>query len=282
MHLLTLKTVLVAVARDDASLAGLRAGAALAAAAGAKLHVVHVTSDPAVTPNTLAASMLDGVDAKIHVVVGDPDDAIRAVADKLHADVIVLGPHRLDARERRGSGPGSTALGVVTNASVPCLVVATTINLPLRRVLVPVDLADTSRGALIVALSWASALRRMDTTHPTTLTALYVGATRDSVAAGADRVALLERAVAELRDSAGSWAGVEVNTDAVMGTDTPATIAQYAANHGAELVVLGTRGLGLDPVGRLGSVAGETIRRMQLPLLLVPPAVWLSHARSIS
>jgi hypothetical protein len=30
----------------------------------------------------------------------------------------------------------------------------------------------------------------------------------------------------------------------------------------------------------VGSVAGETIRRVHLPILLVPPAMWLTHARS--
>ena len=280
MRLLTLKTVLVAVARDGTSLAGLRAGAALAAVAGATLHVVHVTDDRGVTPETLAQSTLHGVDARVHIVPGVAAASIRAVADLLKTDVIVLGPHRGGAHAGRGSALGTTALGVVTNATAPCLVVSQTLDLPLRRVLVPVDLSETSRGALLVALSWASALRGNGEHAPTTLTVLYVGTDRESVAVGGDRARALEQQVAEIRDIGGSWAGVDVQHTAVVGTDTSATIARYATEHGAGLVVLGTRGLGIDPIGRVGSVADETIRLVHLPLLLVPPAMWLTHAPS--
>jgi K+-sensing histidine kinase KdpD len=71
MRLLTLKTVLVAVARDGTSVAAIRAGAALTAATGAALHVVHVTDERDVTPGTLAPT-LDGVEARVHVVPGTP------------------------------------------------------------------------------------------------------------------------------------------------------------------------------------------------------------------
>ena len=42
------------------------------------------------------------------------------------------------------------------------LVLAEPLRLPLRRVLVPIDLSETARGALMVALTWASALRSRD------------------------------------------------------------------------------------------------------------------------
>jgi len=239
-----------------------------------------VTDDRAVTPATLAQSTLHGVDARVHIVPGVAAASIRAVADLLKPDVIVLGPHRGGAHADRGSALGTTALGVVTNATAPCLVVSQTLDLPLRRVLVPVDLSETSRGALLVALSWASALRTKGEHAPTTLTALYVGTNGESVAVGSASARALEQQVAEIRDIGGSWAGVDIRHTAVVGTDTSATIARYATEHGAGLVVLGTRGLGLDPIGRVGSVAGETIRLVHLPLLLVPPAVWLAHARS--
>ncbi len=276
MRLLTLKTVLVAIARDDTSRAPMQAGAALASGAGAALHVVHVTDDSGVTAETLAKSVLHGIDAQVHIVPGAAPGAIRAIGDRLKADVIVLGPHRDGTRTARGSALGTTALGVVTNAAAPCLVVSQALELPLHRVLVPVDLSDTSRGALLVALSWASALKPTGEHASATLTALYVGATDASVAPGADRVRALEHSVAELHDAGGKWAGVELRHTAVVGPDTSATIARYATEHDAGLVVLGTRGLGLDPIGRVGSIAGETIRVVRRPVLLVPPAVWLT------
>jgi nucleotide-binding universal stress UspA family protein len=57
-------------------------------------------------------------------------------------------------------------------------------------------------------------------------------------------------------------------------------IAGYATRTRADLVVLGTRGLGLDPTGRLGSVADEVARRISTPILLVPPAVWETYAKA--
>jgi nucleotide-binding universal stress UspA family protein len=278
MRLLTLNTVLVAVADDDASRAGVRAAAALAKSAGAALHAVHVTDDSAVTPETVTKSALDGVDARLHIVPGSVGNSIRALADRLQADVIVLGPHRGDAHAGRDGALGATALAVVTNASAPCLIVSHSIELPLHKLLAPVDLSDTSKGALLVALSWASALRPQRENARTTLTALYVGPDDKSVAADAYRVRALEQQVAELRDAAGRWAGVDIEYATAVGTDAPAAIAQYAAEHDAGLVVLGTRGLGLDPIGRVGSVAGDTIRRVRQPVLLVPPAMWLAHA----
>jgi nucleotide-binding universal stress UspA family protein len=278
MHLLTLKTILVAVAGDDASRAGVRAGATLAASAGAALHAVHVTDDPAVTSETFAQSTLHGIDARIHIVRGSVSNSIRSIADRLKADVIVLGPHRGGTHAVREQALGATALAVVTNASAPCLIVSQTLELPLRRVLAPVDLSDTSKGALLVALSWASALRPQREDARPLLTALYVGSDERAVAANASRVRALEQQVAELRDVGGRWAGVDIEHTTVVGTDTPTAIAQYATEHDAGLVVLGTRGLGLDPIGRVGSVAGDTIKRVDLPVLLVPPAMWLAHA----
>lgn len=280
MRLLALKTILVATDGDDTSLLGVRAAVGLAAAAGASLHVVHVAAaDASGAPDVLDRS-LRNIDAKMHVLSGEPADAIRALADRLRADVIVLGPHRGRPRPASERSLGSTALAVVTNATAPCLVIAGTLPLPLQHVLVPVDMSDTARGALLVGLSWASGLRHGNEKSATRLTGLYVGTTNESVASGADRVRRLEDELARLRLTGGSWAGVEVESAAVQGDDTATTIAECSVQREADLIVIGTRGLGLDAVGRLGSVAGDVIRLLPVPVLLVPPAVWLAHANS--
>src|SRR5690606_40827742 len=82
--------------------------------------------------------------------------AIRERAEAVAADLIVLGPHRRHAVGDRFLG--STADRVIRTAEAPCLIVRGPLSLPLRRVLVPVDLSGPALGALDVALAWGHAL----------------------------------------------------------------------------------------------------------------------------
>jgi nucleotide-binding universal stress UspA family protein len=219
-------------------------------------------------------------DSKIHVLEGDPAFEIGALARRVHADAIVLGPHR--ERQPGARALGSTALAVVTNAASPCMVVSTPIRLPLRRVIVPIDLSDTARGALLVGLSWASALRggpRENPEHPDVdLTVLYVR--KDSRGADASsQPQALDRELEYVRKESGTWAGVSIHGQTIARTDAAQGIVDYVRDNPCDLVVMGTRGLGLDPVGRLGSVAASVIKEIAAPALLVPPAVWSAHAR---
>jgi nucleotide-binding universal stress UspA family protein len=286
MRLLTLRTVLVATDLDLSSSAALRTAGALAQAAGASLHVVHAlasTDGPgddrtAGSPGSLgnrlrSAGMLEAA-AQFHEVPGAPATVIRAVADSVDADVIVLGPHR---ENRAVVDPlGSTAYGVVTGVAVPCLVAASPLRLPVERVLVAADLSATARGALVIALSWASALRGGSAREPRTrLTVLHVqNAAGD--AGGMPERSSLEHELAFLRSTGGSWAGVAVEGVTVASTDPARTIADHAADH--DLVVAGTRGLGVDDAARLGSVSSALIDLLDVPVLLVPPAVWQLYA----
>lgn len=292
MKLLHLKVVLAAIDADESSHDTLRAARELATVAGAKLHVVHATGADARPDSTRRAASGGGVDAvrelfghsdarrsegSLEIVAGEPTYVIRSFADKIRADVIVLGRHR----ERRADqqGIGSTALGVVTNSWAPCLVLSRPMELPLERVLVPVDLSNTSRGALVVALSWASALRKTAKgggaakTETADLTALFVDAAKRERSPRA-----LEDELDRLRRDAGTWAGVSIRGVVVEHREAPQAIADFAGEHRSDLIVLGTRGLGSDAVGRLGSIAAGVLRRIDQPILLVPPAVWESYS----
>jgi nucleotide-binding universal stress UspA family protein len=293
MKLLRIKTVLAAIDGGERSPAMLQGARELATAAGATLHVVHVMTPADAGPHgTLAAEraadrMVAGIldragvprrDTAVHLLGGDPAYVIRTLADQLRADVIVLGRHRDDSAT--GEPFGSTALKVVTNSWAPCLILEGTLRLPLERVLVPVDLSETSRGALALALSWASALRGAEhmggtsTEAATILTALLVEKTSDGSAGRAASIDALEEALSPIRQEAGTWASVTIDRVVRQGGDVAAVIAGYAVEARADLVVLGTRGLGSGPTGRLGSTSLGVARRVQLPVLLVPPAVW--------
>jgi nucleotide-binding universal stress UspA family protein len=295
MRLLTLRNILVATEMDEAAVPAIIAASQLARAAGASLHVMSVVTSldnhhgrgASVSEATAAISgflIRAGArpdDAKIHVLVGHPASAIGSLADRLRADVIVLGPHR----ERRSDirALGGTALAVVTNAASPCLVVSTSLRLPLHRVLVPIDLSDTARGALLVGLSWASALRsgmpEDAQSSAVALTALHVQPpSRDDRASAPPKA--IERELQFVRQESGTWAGVSIHGQTTVNADIARAIVDFAAENASDLVVMGTRGLGLDLVGRLGSVTASTMKALVVPTLLVPPAVWTEHARA--
>ena len=271
MRLLTLRTILVATDFEDGSRAALTTARALAEAADAKVHVVHVASDQTATDSKLH-SLIDevGLDAHRHIRSGDAAHAINLLSDEIRADAILLGPHRARGRADGRSALGSTAMAVVTNAAVPCLVVTQPLRIPLGRTVVAVDLSDSARGTLAVALTWTSALRGRDASPDTVLTALHVSRTALADA----RKRELDQLFAGVRDEAGSWAGATIESVTEDSENTADGIARYARAHGADLVVLGTRGLGQDRVGRLGSVASDVMQLVETPVLLVPPSVW--------
>ena len=192
------------------------------------------------------------------------------------ADVIVLGPHRTDDRRGAAARPlGGTAQAIVARTFAPCLVTPVSIRLPLERVLAPIDLSETARGALLVALSWASALRGRSSDRQTTLYALHVDGVDRS---GADSSIVVRRELEMLEPGAHDWAGVDVRAIAAHGVDVAETIERQAHDQRADLVVVGTRGLGADEAFRLGSVSAALVERSELPMLLVPPGVWRAHA----
>lgn len=288
MRLLQLRVVVAALDLDDASVAIVEAARELAAAAGAKLHIVHASASTKAThvpseEERALRQLVERSGAKpsemtLHVVAGDAVHVVRSLADKLRADVIVLGRHR----ERRAPelDMGSTALGVVTNSWAPCLVISRPLRLPLERILVPVDLSETSRGALVVGLSWASALRGASVTHGSAaaesvkLTALLVDRGGRAGSTPRDQLQALDDALNVLRHDAGSWAGVTINGTVTANSNAPDGIADYAREQRSDLIVMGTRGRGLDAMPRLGSTSQEVTRRVDAPILLVPPAVW--------
>jgi nucleotide-binding universal stress UspA family protein len=291
MKLLRLDVVLAAIDYDDASRVVLEAACALAAAGGADVHVVHVDeqdsaaagaarpreeSSPDMAVALLQRARVPVDRTRVHVIAGEPARVMSDLAERLAADVIVLGPHR---EHLENEGPlGGTALAIATESSAPCLIVTRGIRLPLRRVLVPIDLSDTARGALAVALAWSSALRgvRRSTQEdpPTQLTAMFVDRAEGAGSATPSARHALEAELDRVRKDAGTWAGVEIHGVTVASTDAAGAIADHAREAGADLIVMGTRGIGLDAEGRLGSVSASVSRRVDVPVLLVPPAVW--------
>ena len=292
MQLLALRTVLVATDLDDTSVAAIETARSLATAAGATLHIVHVTQERATSARDAVARFLKDVgvetDARhVHLLAGDPAHEIRRLADGVRADVIVLGPHREREDRDRGGSLGSTALAIVTDSFAPCLVTRAPLRIPLERVLVGVDRSDAARGALVVGLSWASALRAPASTGGgpvSTMLVIHVdrsganGARSSSPPNGSGPV---DDELRRIRADAGPWARVSIEDVVVSARDPAAAIAGAAGERHADLIVVGTHGLGRESAGRLGSVSASLVRSSSIPVLLVPPAVWMSYAPSL-
>ena len=284
MRLLELKTILVATDLDKGSRPALATARQLAESAGDEVHVVHVSAAPDAL-ETLAARLADlGLEpeyASLHVVTGEPSHAINVLADKIGVDAILIGPHRARHGVEGRAVLGSTALTLATNAAKPCLVATSILRIPLQRTLVAIDISDTARGTLAIALSWTSALRTRggDAAQSTSLTILHVARSRGESQQPPTSSDELARMIDGLRHDAGSWAGTTIESVMTENADAATGISDYAATQRADLVVLGTRGLGVDSVGRIGSVAASVMKQLDIPVLLVPPAVWAESAR---
>ena len=293
MRLLKLQTILVATDLTETSVGAMVSAARLANAASATLHVAHVASEQ----NELNAdadrraeyeqAIGNAVDAaktttaaQTHLMFGEPPHALASLADKLSADVLVLGRRERTPKADSDRPVGSTAYACVTRTLVPVLVIVEPISIPLRSALVAVDASVAARGSLLMALSWSSALRdrsstngrliifHVDTGNPATEDAARL---RQSAAHDAD---VLQR-------NAPGWAGVTVERITIKDPDPAAAISRHAMDSGAALVILGTRASADHGLSAWGSVSAAVTRQLSIPVLLVPPAIWRDHERDI-
>jgi nucleotide-binding universal stress UspA family protein len=269
---LRLRSILVATDLGPTSEPALRTAARLGPLAGAELHLLHAT-DTAIANGAgrveeqLRLAADDAPEAaSVRVGSGDPAATILERAEQVAADVIILGPHR---RPDAGGEMGSTAAAVVRGARCPCLVAATDLSLPLEGVTVPIDLSEATEGTLMVALSWASALRPR--TGTAAVVALHVAPGSDPAVTQAVR-----DVVARARERVGGSAHVEIRERVAPGSDPAAEILRHLRGEGGDLVVMGTRRADAAVSG-LGSVSAAVARATTRPLLLVPPVTWAAR-----
>jgi nucleotide-binding universal stress UspA family protein len=261
--------------------------------AGATLHVAHVAPQSAVLlaaggrraeyekelKEALARLGARDGEFELHVQNGDTASALGRIAEGVSADVIVIGKRSPSAPLMAGHPLGGTAYSVITASARPTLVVTRPLPIPLRTAVVAIDNSQTTRGALHVALSWASALRNRDAEWQPTLTALHVDqGSADPTEKRHERE--LRHELDVLQRNATGWAGVRIDVERRESPDVVDAIAKYAAQSSADLVILGTRARA-DAEQRLGSVAAALTSQLDTAVLLVPPAVWRNHAADI-
>jgi nucleotide-binding universal stress UspA family protein len=292
MRLLKLQTILAATDLTETSAGAIATAARLADAAGAALHVAHIAEQDERSADSECRAEYEQQIAnailatktttrpETHLLFGEPSHALASLADKLEADVLVLGrrdPKRATSSDRP---VGSMAYACVTRTLVPVLVVVAPLSIPLRSTLVAVDASEAARGSLLVALSWSSALRDRGFADAR-LTIFHV----DTGADPTEQTARLRASAAHdadvLQRNAAGWAGVTVERVTVEDSDPAAAISRHAVDCGAQLIVLGTRSSSRHGLSIWGSVSAAVTRQLRLPVLLVPPAVWRNHVRDI-
>jgi nucleotide-binding universal stress UspA family protein len=183
------------------------------------------------------------------VVEGLPADAIRKLADEVHADAIVMGTHGRTGYNRWMLG--SVAERVLRESPVPVLTVRAAAERPIRHILCPVSDTQTSREALSVAVGLAA---RLDAT----VTALHVVEPHaaDSVPNLCSWIPAEDRARCNIREL-------------VRHGDAAEEIVAVALEEPYDLIVLGAPRRRFFEGLVLGTTTLRTVRHAPCPVLTV-------------
>jgi nucleotide-binding universal stress UspA family protein len=133
-----------------------------------------------------------------------------------------------------------------------------------QTILFPVDSSRESREA-------AALVAKIVQQHSSRLVILSVVEV-DAAAPGADAVMASEAAVAELLDNAKALFSAQgITAEILERTGKPAfTICDVADEIGANLIAMGTRGLGLTDEGAADSVTNRVISLSPCPVMVIP------------
>ncbi len=278
----TISQLLIATSLDESSELVVRAGVAIARAAGARAHLLHVFAPSFTLPEWGPASAnaahaeaeaawarrelaaqaeRHGLGAEATLLTGSPYREVVALAERIDADLVVVG-----ARTGGGLGRllGSSADRVVRRSRRPVLVVRGDLPIPPRRTLLPSDLSPLSALAFNFGLQFLAQLGSgCEAEALFVLSVLQRQLAPQFTPDQVDRFAAeeLERFVA----AQGGGASCKVRA----GNARQEILAE-AAELGAELIVLGTHGLGGFDRVVIGSVAADVVRHAPSSVLVVP------------
>lgn len=277
--------ILVAVDESPAGMRALHWAAGLAAGTGSDLQAVrawvypHIPADGLEDPDSMdrkvlqqlraAVAGLERSDVAINTAVlrGPAGPALLSFIEHHEPSLVVVG--------RRGPDTPRTLLGsvsrrLVEQAHIPVAVVSgedVDQHIPLSRIAVGVDGSPTSTRAL----RWATDLAVM--VGADLLLVNAVGFDAEAPTAVPDR---FEASTAVLEDAAALAGSRGVGVEVVSAPgDARLVVEEIAAERQADLIVVGTRGLGKLGKLLLGSVAGYLAQHVSRPVVVIPP----EHAR---
>ena len=221
-----------------------------------------------------------GVDAESHVLVGRPDDELRAFIEGSEADLVVMASH--------GRGPvtrawlGSVADSLVRESKLPLLLVhpqhadepSYQAAIPMRRVLVPLDGSEMSEWAVDSAIGTFGpeaeiTLIRVVQSPFHSASSYLPDTIRENK--GADRAAA--QAKAELDDAWGKYDGTaaSIEVEVIQSDHVGKAILKYSEKHDFDAIAIATHARGGVQRLALGSVADKVIRSAKRPVLILRP-----------
>lgn len=267
-------TILALSDLEEDSLAGLRAAYAMAKERKARLVVGHVliprTLDPSDVREFLAANGLDPEAAVIDIEVdADILSGIDLLVDREQPDLVVVSSHRKRGFTRILTA--SVPVGLVGKALAPVLALHSDqeAQTSYRKALVCLDGSTQSSvllgaaGELLGKEGAITALMVIEDS-PLVVGGINVGTYDEATLKKAD-----DAAVKYLAALKSPRAGIGLTTDHRVG-DAVAEILKAIEAHGADLVVIGTGGIGGSAHFFIGRVAGEVVRQADIAALVVP------------
>ena len=283
--------ILVPSDGSDPSVAAAEAATALARRFGATLHVVHVVdtnelplgADTAVVEALVSrgetvvdgaadAATAAGVDVET-AVLRDGAVAHRAIvtyAADHDVDLVVMGTHGRTGLDRFVLG--SVAEWTIRLSPAPVLALhgETAFDAAFADVVVPTDGSDAAEHAAGLAVELAAATgAALHVVHVVDLGVVWQDADAGQVL---DALTESGREAVERVVERAETAGVEGLEASVLRGAPHRAIVDYAADHDADLVVMGTHGrTGLERY-LLGSVTERVVRLSETPVLAVPDA----------
>lgn len=266
----------------------IRQAGLLAQAQDAQLHLLHVVDDDQpeelvnmerreaerlLTEQISAMSELRGVLCRPMVVTGDPFDGILQAAARIRADLIVMGSHRkqllLDIFI------GTTIERVIRKGAFPVLMVSNEAQRRYEKVVVPLDMSETSVDSIRVAQSTGLIGEKRATLlygfWPIAKGKMFITGTdqarMDEYVASERQTAMVELAAFLVANNlgGGGWS-LRVEEGGAMEVISRAVTEMHP-----DLLVLGTHGRSRLLKTLIGSVTEEALRSLNVDILAVPP-----------
>jgi nucleotide-binding universal stress UspA family protein len=282
-----IETVLIGTALDEHSDEVVKAGAALARALGAKAHLVHAFAPPLGFAGPLSPEPgLDGYlqleqdrlrkaleeqartagGAETTLEVGTPYRVLSELAERIGAGLLVVGATEGGRIARL---LGSTADRVLRRAHCPVLVVRGELPVPPERVVASVDLSPLSAEAFRQSLGILRNLGALSSVEVLfVLSVLQRQVAPQFTPEQVDRFAAEELDRFVVAHAGGDAAGLRRK---VRTGNVREEILEELRETPADLVVLGTHGLGGFDRMAIGSVAADVVREAPCSVLVIRP-----------
>lgn len=279
-----MKRIIVGTDGSASAANALRWSARLAARHGAEVVVMtgFVPTESELPPHRVAA-LLEELEAKlagwsdaarlgdvaVRTVIerGDPRPGILAVAEREQADLIVIG------RVGGSAGPGLLHIGSMAewlahHADRPVAVIGGAVSLATRSVLLGVDGSEGARAAIrwVIDAHGDADTRIVAASVEQPFVEWTPADSADNWRRDLER-RIREEYAPELMD-----VGLDVTPLALAGTNVADALLQAAKDELADVVVVGTRGLGGFTGLRVGGVTLKTLHRADRPVIVVPPS----------